>query len=73
MKNDLFSIGNFTIHGYGLMIALGFLLCVIMGMYRAKRLKLNPEAILDIALIGLVVGFAGAPSCCILLWSFPHF
>lgn len=72
MKNDLFSIGNFTIHGYGLMIALGFLLCVIMGMYRAKRLKLNPEAILDIALIGLVVGFAGAKLLYIIV-EFPTF
>lgn len=72
MKNDLFSIGNFTIHGYGLMIALGFLLCVIMGMYRAKRLKLNPEAILDIALIGLVVGFVGAKLLYIIV-EFPTF
>ena len=25
MKNDLLSIGGFTIHGYGLMIGIGFL------------------------------------------------
>lgn len=60
MKNDLFSIGRFTIHGYGLMIALGFLLCVIMGMYRAKKQSLNPEALIDIALLGIVAGFLGA-------------
>ena len=60
MKNNLFSIGHFVVHGYGLMIALGFVLCVIMGMYRAKRHKLEPEAVLDIALIGIVVGFLGA-------------
>lgn len=72
MRNDLFSIGSFTIHGYGLMIALGFLLCVMMGMYRAKKLKLNPDSILDIALIGLVVGFAGAKILYIIV-EFPTF
>lgn len=72
MKNDLFSIGNFTIHGYGLMIAIGFLLCVIMGMYRAKKLKLSSEAILDIALIGLVAGFIGAKLLYIIV-EFPDF
>ncbi len=60
MKNDLFSLGPLTIHSYGLMIALGFLLCVVMGMYRAKKLGLNAEAILDIALLGIAAGFAGA-------------
>ena len=30
MKNDLFSIGKVTIHGYGLMIALGFLLLIVL-------------------------------------------
>ncbi len=60
MKNDLCSLGPITIHSYGLMIALGFVLCVIMGMYRARKRNLEPEAILDIALLGIVFGFAGA-------------
>ena len=60
MKNDLFSIGKVVIHGYGLMIALGFLLCVVMAMYRAKKHKLETEAILDIALYGIIAGFLGA-------------
>ena len=72
MKNNLFSIGNFVVHGYGLMIALGFALCVIMGMYRAKRHKLEPEAVLDIALIGIVVGFLGAKLLYIIV-EFPAF
>lgn len=60
MKNDLFSIGPFTVHGYGLMVAIGFVLCVWLGMYRAKRHGLSPDAILDIGLIGIPVGFLGA-------------
>ena len=39
MKVDLFSIGRFTVHTYGVMIAIGVILCVLMGYYRAKRLR----------------------------------
>lgn len=60
MKNDLFSIGPFTIHGYGLMIAVGILVCIYMGMYRAKKKSLNEEAVLDIAILGVFSGFLGA-------------
>lgn len=72
MNNDLFSIGPVTIHGYGLMIAVGFLLCVVMGMYRAKRHELSSEAMLDIALIGIVAGFLGAKILYIIV-EFPTF
>lgn len=60
MKNDLFSIGPLTIHGYGLMIALGIIVCVYMGMYRAKKKSMNEEAVLDIAIFGVLCGFVGA-------------
>lgn len=60
MRNDLLSIGPVTIHGYGLMIGIGVLLCIYMGMFRAKRNGLKEEAVLDIALFGLVAGFLGA-------------
>lgn len=72
MKNDLFHIGSFTIHGYGLMIAVGFLLCVLMGMFRAKKHDKNPEAMLDIALLGIVIGFLGA-KVLYLIVEFPRF
>lgn len=72
MHNDLFRIGPVTIHGYGLMIAVGFLLCVLMGMYRAKRLDRSPEAILDISLLGIVAGFVGAKLLYVIV-EFPAF
>lgn len=72
MKNDLFRIGPLVIHGYGLMIAVGFLLCVVMGMYRARRQEKSPEAILDIALIGIVAGFLGAKLLYVIV-EFPAF
>lgn len=60
MKNDLFSIGPLTIHSYGLMIALGILVCVFMGMYRARKYGYKDEAVLDIAILGILSGFVGA-------------
>lgn len=60
MKNDLFSIGGFTIHGYGLMIGIGILCCVLLGVYRARKASMKEEAVVDIALIGIICGFLGA-------------
>ncbi len=60
MKVDLFSIGKFTIHTYGVMIAIGIILCVVMGTYRAKKLGMKSEPVLDIAILCVVTGFLGA-------------
>lgn len=60
MKNELLTIGPVTVHGYGLMIGIGVLLCIYMGMSRAKKHGLKDEAVLDIALVGLASGFLGA-------------
>jgi len=60
LKNELFSIGPVTIYGYGLMIGLGVLFCILMGMQRAKKHGLKEEAVIDIAIYGLIIGFLGA-------------
>lgn len=60
MKIDLFSIGPVTIHGYGLMIGIGVILCIILAGKRAKQNNLSEDAIIDIAIYGLIFGFLGA-------------
>lgn len=60
MKNHLFSIGKIEIHGYGLMIGIGILCCLLLGLYRAKKKGMNQEAVLDIAIIAVAAGFLGA-------------
>lgn len=60
MHNELFTIGPVTVHGYGLMIAIGFLLCVLMCIYRTKKRGMDKNAGVDIALLGVVFGFIGA-------------
>ena len=59
MYNDILTIGKITIHGYGLMIGIGFLAAVLIGMYRVKKRGMNQEAILDIAIYCILAGFLG--------------
>ncbi|MCD8300785.1 MAG: prolipoprotein diacylglyceryl transferase [Clostridiales bacterium] len=60
MKVDLFSIGRFTVHSYGLMIAIGIILAVIIAMKRAAGRKLVADEVLNISIIIVVFGFLGA-------------
>ena len=59
MAIDLFSIGRFTVHGYGLMIGLGFLAAVFAGSYLAKRRNLSDGDFVNIAIYVLIIGFLG--------------
>ena len=59
MAIDLFSIGKFTIHGYGLMIALGFLFALIYGTWQCKKSKLNDDLFFNLAIFVLIFGWLG--------------
>lgn len=59
MAIDLFKIGPFTVHGYGLMIGLGFVLAVLIGGYRTKKLGLSEEDFTNIAICLLIFGWTG--------------
>lgn len=60
MHNDILTIGSITIHGYGLMIGIGFLVAVILASYRAKRSGLDSEFIYDLAFVAILGGMLGA-------------
>ena len=60
MKNDLFSIGGFTIHGYGLMIGIGFLAAYLLSDHRAKKKGLDGDHVLGLGMWVIVIGLAGA-------------
>ncbi len=60
MHNDLFTIGKFTLHGYSVCIALGYIVGVSLCLLKAKKEKKNGDVITDFALIALVAGFLGA-------------
>ncbi len=59
MAIDLFSIGRFTVHGYGLMIGLGFMAAVLIGCALAKRRGLSDSDFTNMAIFVLVIGFLG--------------
>ena len=69
MYNDLFTIGSLTIHGYGLMIALGLILALALSDVRAKRKGLSTDAVESMVLIAIITGFLGAK----LLYIIVHF
>jgi phosphatidylglycerol:prolipoprotein diacylglycerol transferase len=60
MSPVLFTIGNISIKGYGTMMALGVLAAVLITMYRGKKRGFSQDAILDIALYGVLGGLVGA-------------
>ena len=60
MKNDLFSIGRFTIHGYGLMIGIGFLSAYLLSDYRAKKKGLDPDHVFGLAGWAIAIGLISA-------------
>lgn len=56
----LFSIGDFPIHSYGFLIALGFLLCVWVSKREGQRLGISGERIVDLGFWSLLIGMIGA-------------
>ena len=60
MHMKLFSIGNFTVYGYGLMIAIGVIVAVAMGMHRAKTHGLSADEMFNMGFIGILCGIVGA-------------
>lgn len=60
MKNELLTIGPFTVYGYGLMIAAGILAAYWTGEYRAKKYGLEAEHVFNFVVWCVVGGFLGA-------------
>ena len=60
MHNDILTIGGFTVHGYGLMIGIGFVLAMLLAEYRAKKRGMKEDSVIDIAILAGVFGFLGA-------------
>jgi prolipoprotein diacylglyceryl transferase len=60
MKNELLTIGPFTIHGYGLMIAIGIISAYLTAEYRAKLKGLKYELIFNMTIFCAIGGILGA-------------
>jgi phosphatidylglycerol:prolipoprotein diacylglycerol transferase len=62
MLQELFRIPgtNFSIHGYGLMLVIGFLLAMQVGKFLARRSRIDPEVFVNAGLLALLTGVIGA-------------
>ncbi len=60
MYNEILSIGPFTIHGYGLMIAIGIIAALFAGIKLAKVKNLNTDEIYNLLFVAVIGGFASA-------------
>lgn len=59
MHNDIFTIGKFTLHGYALMIAIGYILAVGTCLLRCKKEEKSQDTVTDLSLVAILVGFLG--------------
>jgi phosphatidylglycerol:prolipoprotein diacylglycerol transferase len=64
----LFKIGPLTVHSYGLMIAVGFLLALHLTQRNAQKAGIDPQAILNMAFPGLFFGILGTRILYIILF-----
>ena len=76
MRQVLFTIpifGGIKVFGYGTMLVLAFIGSTWLATWRARREKLNPEVILDMAFWVFFIGMVGARLFyCIQYWGHGH-
>lgn len=54
------TVFNFDIAFYGITIGIGMLMGILIASWQAKRLGVNPEHVVDVAMYGIVFGIIGA-------------
>jgi phosphatidylglycerol:prolipoprotein diacylglycerol transferase len=60
MCDDILTIGPITLHGYGLMIAIGIICALLMLDKRAKARKFDSNIVYRLNMLSLLSGFVGA-------------
>jgi len=60
MFYDIVKIGPVTIHGYGLMIAIGLLAAILVANYRGKKRGFDLDIMFNLIIIAIITGFLGA-------------
>lgn len=60
IKPEIFSVGPFSVHWYGLLISIGFMLAVIFGLRYAKTQGVEPDIIIDLLIVTVPLAIIGA-------------
>ena len=69
MFPTLFRWGGFSLHAYGLFIAVGFLLGIALALKEARRQGLPGERLLDLSLVIIISAIIGSR----LLYAIIHY
>lgn len=56
----ILEIGSFSIHTYGVMLALSFILGIMLAEKRAKKMNINPDIISNLSILILVSSVVGS-------------
>lgn len=60
MYNDLFSIGPFTVHTYGLFVAIGIISAFLVTERRGKKMGIDVSRLDSLAIAFVIAGFIGS-------------
>lgn len=60
MYPTLLKIGSFTLHTYGLLLAMGFLLAVFLALKEARRVNVDANIVMDLAFYILISALIGS-------------
>jgi phosphatidylglycerol---prolipoprotein diacylglyceryl transferase len=76
VRDALFTVLGIPITGYAWFIALGFVFAVAMGALWIRRIGFNPDVVVDLGLLSVVTGLAGARLLHVLadgyFWDYVH-
>ena len=60
VKSEAFSIGNFNIQWYGIIITFGLILAMIFGFSQMKKYGIDSDRAVDVVIGGIIGGIIGA-------------
>jgi phosphatidylglycerol---prolipoprotein diacylglyceryl transferase len=60
MHRNIFSMGPFAVHSWGLMVAMGFAIGLWYAMKRAKRMNFPPNVVVDVAVAVIISAIIGS-------------
>lgn len=60
LNEEAFSVGEFSVAWYGLIITIGMILCVLYVIWRAGQIGIKSEVIIDYAIFVIPLGIIGA-------------
>ncbi len=56
----LLKIGELTLHTYGVLLAIGFLLAVVVALREARRIGMDPNLVMDFCFYILIAALVGS-------------